>query len=79
MRGYKGKTLDAAMMKISQKPTEELLKTQPKKKNNATIFCTKYTHLFVCKSRQREPYRISSLKTLTPSGLNIDIDLRPFL
>ncbi|CAB1320281.1 unnamed protein product, partial [Coregonus sp. 'balchen'] len=43
MRGYKDKTLDAAMMKISQKPREELLKTKPKKKNNATVFCTKYT------------------------------------
>ena len=43
MRGYKDKTLDAAMMKISQKPREELLKTQPKRKNKATVFCTKYT------------------------------------
>lgn len=43
MRGYKEKTLDAAMMKISQKPREELLKTQPKKKNNVTVFCIKYT------------------------------------
>jgi hypothetical protein len=42
MRGKKNKTLDAAMMKISQKPREELLKTQPKKKNN-TVFCIKYT------------------------------------
>ena len=41
MRGYKDKTLDAAMQ--SQNPREELLKTQPKKKNNATIFCTKCT------------------------------------
>jgi hypothetical protein len=31
------------MMKISQKAREELLKTQPEKKNNATVFCTKYT------------------------------------
>ena len=44
MRDYKDKTLDAAMiMKIFHKPREELLKTQPKKKNNATVFCTKYT------------------------------------
>lgn len=43
MRGCKDKTLDAAMMKISSKPRDELLKTHPKKKNNATIFCTKYT------------------------------------
>ena len=43
MRGYKDKTLDAEMMKISQKPRKELLKTQPKNKNNATIVCTKYT------------------------------------
>ena len=41
--GYKDKTLDAAIKKISQKPREKLLKTQPKKKNNATVFCTKYT------------------------------------
>ncbi|CAB1336076.1 unnamed protein product, partial [Coregonus sp. 'balchen'] len=37
------KTISAAMMKISQKPREELLKPKPKKKNNATVFCTKYT------------------------------------
>ncbi|CAB1313448.1 unnamed protein product [Coregonus sp. 'balchen'] len=43
MKGYKDKTLDDAMMKISQKPREELLKTKPKKKNNVTIICTKYT------------------------------------
>jgi hypothetical protein len=29
--------------------------------------------------QQREAYRISCLKTLTPSGLKIDLDLRPFL
>ena len=47
MRGFKDKTLDATMMTISQKPREELLKTQPKKKNNATIFSTKYTKCLV--------------------------------
>ena len=33
IRGYKDKTLDDAMMTISQKPREEFLKTKPKKKN----------------------------------------------
>ncbi|CAB1332146.1 unnamed protein product, partial [Coregonus sp. 'balchen'] len=46
LTGYKYETLDAAMMNISQKPREELLKTKPKKKNNATVFCTKYTKCF---------------------------------
>ena len=42
MRGYKDKTLNAAMMKISEKQREELLKIKLKKKNNAKVFCTKY-------------------------------------
>lgn len=32
MRGYKDKTLDAAMMKISQKPREELLNSTKEEK-----------------------------------------------
>ena len=41
MRDNKDKTLNVAMMNISQKPGEELLKTKPMKKRK--VFCTKYT------------------------------------